>query len=88
VGEICEEPSHWNLLKTLSAWMGEHSVPGIYGIDTRQLTKLIRNKGTLLGKIVVEGSTDPVFKDPNLINLVAEVSLKVSLYFCVCLMDM
>jgi len=59
--------------------MREQNVPGIYGIDTRQLTKHIRHKGTLLGKIMVEGSTmDLPFKDPNLINLVQEVSVKVS----------
>lgn len=83
--------------KTLSTWMAEHNVPGIYGIDTRQLTKHMRNKGTLLGKVIVE-ATDAVrapttsadrtnglitandlpFKDPSLINLVQEVSLKVS----------
>jgi carbamoyl-phosphate synthase/aspartate carbamoyltransferase/dihydroorotase len=92
VGEICEDPSHWNMAKTLSTWMAEQGIPGISGIDTRQLTKHIRNKGTLLGKIVVdptEGSSGPSvsakcingndlpFKDPNLINLVDEVSIKV-----------
>ena len=60
--------------------MKEQGKPGIYGIDTRQLTKHIRHTGTSLGKIVVEGSDeDPPFKDPNLINLVQGVSSKVSL---------
>lgn len=77
VGEICEEPSHWHMIKTLSAWMKERNVPGIYGIDTRQLTKLIRSNGTLLGKIVLDSDQDLPFKDPNLRNLPAVVSIKV-----------
>ncbi|CAG7719817.1 unnamed protein product [Allacma fusca] len=77
VGEVCDFPSHWNSSMTLSTWMQEQLKPGIYGIDTRKLTKHIRHTGTLLGKIVVEGSdVDPPFKDPNLTNLVQAVSYK------------
>ncbi|XP_015284737.1 PREDICTED: carbamoyl-phosphate synthase [ammonia], mitochondrial-like, partial [Gekko japonicus] len=50
-------------------------VPALYGIDTRMLSKIIRDKGTVLGKIEFEGQ--PVeFLDPNKRNLVAEVSTK------------
>ncbi len=35
--------SHWNAVKSLSKWMSDENVPGIYGIDTRMLTKMIRN---------------------------------------------
>ena len=31
--------SHWNAAKSLSDWLQEHNVPGIYGIDTRKLTQ-------------------------------------------------
>lgn len=34
--------SHWNAVKSLSDWLNEQQVPGIYGIDTRRLTKIIR----------------------------------------------
>lgn len=50
VDELCEQPSHWRNVKTLSEWMKEHNIPGISGVDTRALTKKIREKGTLLGK--------------------------------------
>lgn len=52
------------------------------GIDTRALTKKIREKGTMLGKVVMEGvqPESVPFDDPNVRNLVAEVSSKV----CVC----
>lgn len=49
VDEICEKPSHWRSKKTLSQWMKEYNIPGISGIDTRALTKKIRERGTLLG---------------------------------------
>ena len=44
------------------------------GIDTRQLTKKIREHGTMLGKVIVDGDVDVPFDDPNTSNLVAEVS--------------
>lgn len=50
VDEICEEPSHWRVKKTLSTWMKEHNIPGISGVDTRALTKKIREHGTLMGE--------------------------------------
>ena len=39
--------SHWNAAKSLSQWMTEQQVPGISGVDTRFLTRLIREKGSL-----------------------------------------
>ena len=64
--------SHWNAEKSLSQWMAEQQVPGIYGVDTRSLTCLIREKGAMLGKIVIHDDID--FYDPNKDNLVQEVS--------------
>jgi len=75
VTEYCEAYSHWNAKKSLSEWLQEYNVPGIYGIDTRALTKRLREKGVMLGKIIYE--TDNIeFDDPNKRNLVAEVSIK------------
>ena len=67
--------NHWNATKSLGDWLIEHQVPGIYGIDTRELTKIIRKKGCMLGKIIINDK-DCAFYDPNLSNLVAEVSTK------------
>jgi carbamoyl-phosphate synthase small subunit len=50
-----------------------NNVPGVYGIDTRALTKRIREKGAMLGKVEPEGM-EIGFYDPNVVNLVAEVS--------------
>ncbi|XP_075220922.1 carbamoyl-phosphate synthetase 2, aspartate transcarbamylase, and dihydroorotase rudimentary isoform X1 [Lycorma delicatula] len=63
----------------LSEWLIQHKVPGICDIDTRQLTKYIREKGSMLGRIisgVCNGIPHYVFTDPNQRNLVAEVSTK------------
>jgi carbamoyl-phosphate synthase small subunit len=67
--------SHWNAKKSLSDWLQEYDVPGIYGIDTRELTKKLRTKGTLLGKIVHEHRRTS-FYDPNKENLAAQVSIR------------
>lgn len=66
--------SHWQADRSLAQWLEEEKIPGIYGIDTRALTKLLREKGSMLGKIVVEGTPDVDFYDPNVENLVAKVS--------------
>lgn len=57
-------------------------MPGIQGVDTRQLTKKIREKGTMLGKIVYDLPLSDVknIVDPNTKNLVSEVSIKVLYY--------
>ncbi|RYL95397.1 carbamoyl-phosphate synthase small subunit [Sporolactobacillus sp. THM7-4] len=58
VKEVSKSPSHWQKDKTLSEWLAEYDVPAIEGIDTRRLTKIIREYGTLRGRIV-QGDADP-----------------------------
>ena len=63
-------------MKSLSEWLKEDKVPALYGIDTRMITKMVRDQGTVLGKI--EFDDQPIgFEDPNLRNLMAEISTKV-----------
>ncbi|XP_076329869.1 carbamoyl-phosphate synthetase 2, aspartate transcarbamylase, and dihydroorotase rudimentary isoform X2 [Tachypleus tridentatus] len=83
IGQLSDRYSHWNSSQSLSDWLEACEVPGIQGIDTRELTKKIRGKGTMLGKIILEG-TDPAaipLNDPNIRNLVQEVSIKVPKVF-------
>lgn len=70
---ICDSPSHWSSKKTLENWLKEEGVPALTGIPTRTLTKILREKGTMLGKIVVNGE-EPEFYDPNRENTVKYVS--------------
>jgi carbamoyl-phosphate synthase small subunit len=79
VSQICDHPSHQSSSSSLSAWMTEENIPGITEIDTRALTKKLREQGVMLGRIV-QGDRAPSssasIEDPNLRNLVAEVSCK------------
>ena len=73
--------SHWDAKLSLSKWLKQEGIPGIHGIDTRQLTKKIREQGALSGKIEFEDLPKIGFEDPNSRNLVAEVSTKTVKYF-------
>jgi len=75
ISDYSSEYSHWNAKKSLSEWLKEENIPAIYGIDTRKLTKTLREKGAMLGKIVF-GNEDAKFYDPNAIDVVKEVSIK------------
>ncbi|RHW72652.1 glutamine hydrolysing (not ammonia-dependent) carbomoyl phosphate synthase [Trypanosoma brucei equiperdum] len=73
VCECCEEPSHWQMYETLGAWLKRNKVPGIMMVDTRSVVLRLREMGTALGKVVINGADVP-FVDPNTRNLVEEVS--------------
>lgn len=66
--------NHWSAAKSLSEWLKEYDIPALYGIDTRALTKKLREKGTMLGKICFGKNIE--FYDPNKDNLVKKVSVK------------
>ncbi len=77
ISDYSEKYSHWDAVKSLDEWLKEQKVPGIFGIDTRELTKMLREEGAMLGKIVPEGvSEDFPYYDPNIDNQVAIVSCK------------
>jgi len=73
IADYSFEFSHWNAEKSLSDWLKEYEVPGIFDVDTRALTKILREKGSMLGKIEFDDELID-FYDPNMENLVARVS--------------
>jgi len=73
VSELALEYSHSSALRSLPRWLKDEGIPCIAGVDTRAITKRLRDKGCMLGKVLVD-STDVPFSDPNSRNLVAEVS--------------
>jgi carbamoyl-phosphate synthase small subunit len=75
IADYSFEYSHWNAKGNLSRWLKANRVPAIYGIDTRALTKHLREKGAMPGKIVHDNQ-DIEFYDPNLDNLAAMVSTR------------
>jgi len=75
VTDYIENYSHWAACKSLSDWMVENRIPGVYGVDTRAITKHLREKGTMLGKLVFNNQ-DIDFYNPCNDNLVDMVSCK------------
>lgn len=71
------EPSHWLSTRSLHEWLRDEKIPGLYGIDTRALTKHLREHGSMLGRIIFEKDDEelPLY-DPNAENLIAKVSTK------------
>lgn len=74
VSESSNQFSHWSASRSLSDWLYEQKVPALEGIDTRALTKRLRDRGCMLGKIVIDDE-DVEFYDPNQDNLVSLVSV-------------
>ena len=56
-GEKC---AHWNAVESLASWLKREHVPGITGIDTRQLTKVLREHGVMMGKIIFDDEPDNI----------------------------
>lgn len=76
VTEYSEHYSHAEAEGSLGDWLKDNDVPGISGIDTRALTKKLRERGVMLGQIVQSEKDAGEFIDPNRENLVAKVSCK------------
>lgn len=75
ISDYSEKYNHWNAAQSLGDWLKEFKVPGIYGIDTRALTRKIREKGSMLARIIYEDQ-EVDWYDPNKVNLVDMVSVK------------
>jgi carbamoyl-phosphate synthase small subunit len=54
IGELCEVPSNWRSSQPLSAYLADHKVLGIEGIDTRALTKHLRSRGAMRACVTTE----------------------------------
>lgn len=74
ISDYSDDYHHWNARHSLQEWLKKENIPAIQGIDTRELTKKLREKGVMLGKIIFD--EDIEIEDPNKKNLVAEVSTK------------
>lgn len=68
------EYHHWNASRSLGDWLETESIPGLFGVDTRALTRHLRERGTELGKIVVDGEAEPAWYDPSTQDVVGQVS--------------
>jgi len=81
VREACMEPSNWRSDKTLHEYLKENDIVGLEGIDTRTLTKILREKGTMVGVIttdqnISQDKVDELFKKFSMRDVVLEVTAK------------
>ena len=54
VSDYSEQYSHWNANESLAEWLKREQVPGITGIDTCELTKVLREHGVMMGQIIFD----------------------------------
>lgn len=77
VSDYSREFSHWNGVETLADWLKREQVPGITGIDTRQLTKVLREHGVMMGKILFDDMPNEVPEaDYAGVNFVDQISCR------------
>lgn len=72
VRELCDEPSNFRNQGSLNDYLKKNNIVGIHGIDTRALTRMLRDKGTMNGII----STDPEFSLENYMEQIQNYSLE------------
>ena len=76
VSDYSFDHSHHQSTSSLSQWLKKHSIPALYNIDTRMLTKTLRINGSMLGKIEFANQPKIELMNPYDTNLVANVSRK------------
>ncbi len=77
VSDYSEQYSHWNGVETLADWLKREKVPAITGVDTRELTKVLREHGVMMGKILFDDEPDNIPEAQyEGVNFVAQVSCK------------
>lgn len=77
VSDYSSDYSHFDAVKSLGDWLKENKIPAICGVDTRELTKVLREEGSMTAQIVPEGCTPlETVEDPGDRNQTSEVSCK------------
>lgn len=82
VADVAEKFSHYTAIESLHSWCSRYNVPGVTGVDTRAITRLLRDQGTTLGRLAVgsDASLPPPaeadYWDPSKENLVDQISTK------------
>lgn len=63
VKEACTNPSHWKNQKSLEQFLIQHNIVGVHSVDTRKLTKLIRERGVMKGLLTKDDVSFDDVKD-------------------------
>ena len=74
VDDVAEFFSHYTAVESLAAWCKRYNVSGITGVDTRAITRLLRDHGTTLGRVAIGGDSSLLpeacqYWDPSTENL-------------------
>ena len=80
IADYSENYSHWDAVESLGDWLKREQVPGISGIDTRALTRMIRGEGVMPGRIVIDGCPSREAEESSG-HLVAQVSCREVLHY-------
>jgi len=73
VTDYSDKYSHWSAIESLGEWLKRHQIPAIYGVDTRAVTKVLREQGSMKGKILI-ADQNIKWMEPSREPLVAKVS--------------
>ena len=84
VADYSEQYSHWSAHESLAAWLKREKIPAITGIDTRRLTKVLREQGVMMGRIEIsekgivnsEKAASAASEEYGSVNWVEQVSCK------------
>ncbi len=82
ISDLAEKFSHHSAVESLHDWCLRHDVPGITDVDTRAITRILRDQGTTLGRLAIGSDFDAPapdpseYWDPTSENLVAQASIK------------
>jgi carbamoyl-phosphate synthase small subunit len=82
VADYSETYSHWNAKESLATWLKREKIPAITGVDTRRLTKVLREHGVMMGRISLtpdpspKGEGSEYQEDYGSVNWVEQVSCK------------
>ncbi len=79
VHEVCDKPSHYQSTRSLGKWLRDEGITGIFGVDSRRLARVLRERGVMLASMKIGQAADNMaaekIANPNLADLVQEVSI-------------
>ena len=76
VRELCDAPSNFRCEMDLDSWLKKNDVPGIAGVDTREITRILREEGTMSACIVSDEASEELLSGCNAKNAVGRVSCR------------
>ena len=82
VSSYSGEYSHWNAVESLSDWLRREHIPAISGVDTRELTKVLREEGVMMGKLLMDDDEQEVERaEYDNVNFVEQVSCQQLIHY-------